>query len=287
VGGLEMAVFFFSIAIGVLYSTITQTGRATQLARFAADNGMMFENDRLATDKDRYRGLFFTTAVVRIAASVRTSTGIDIEIGNRRVIGASSSDQGYIRVGLPKQSVHMMLAPKKGIGTPADIQSSQFLSLEGDFDKYFKLYVPQGQERDALYIFTPDVMAQFIDGAYMFFCEIVEDQLYLYSLRPFALTDAGIYEQTMRVLKTILPKFDKQLTNFNLDPQTASVQQQVVKSQLKRVLNLSDYVPIIVLAAAVAYLQKTTTYGGGLIIPVLPVILTATQACRRAGFLVK
>jgi hypothetical protein len=181
----------------------------------------------------------------------------------------------------------MMLAPKKGIGTPADIQSSQFLSLEGDFDKYFKLYVPQGQERDALYIFTPDVMAQFIDGAYMFFCEIVEDQLYLYSLRPFALTDAGIYEQTMRVLKTILPKFDKQLTNFNLDPQTASVQQQVVKSQLKRVLNLSDYVPIIVLAAAVAYLQKTTTYGGGLIIPVLPVILTATQACRRAGFLVK
>ncbi|MBK0422151.1 hypothetical protein JD292_08690 [Leucobacter sp. CSA2] len=41
----------------------------------------------------------------------------------------------------------------------------QHLSLEGDFDRYFELYAPKGYERDALYLFTPDVMAWLIDDA--------------------------------------------------------------------------------------------------------------------------
>ena len=36
---------------------------------------------------------------------------------------------------------------------------TQVLSLEGDFDRYFTLYCPKEYERDALYVFTPDLMA--------------------------------------------------------------------------------------------------------------------------------
>lgn len=37
------------------------------------------------------------------------------------------------------------------------------LSLEGDFDRYFTLYCPGDYERDALYVFTPDLLALLID----------------------------------------------------------------------------------------------------------------------------
>ena len=37
------------------------------------------------------------------------------------------------------------------------------LNLEGDFNKYFKLYIPKDFQIEALQIFTPDVMAELID----------------------------------------------------------------------------------------------------------------------------
>lgn len=54
------------------------------------------------------------------------------------------------------------------------------LSLEGDFDKYFQLYVPKDLEIEVLEIFTPDVMAELIDKFRGFNIEICEDKMYVY-----------------------------------------------------------------------------------------------------------
>ncbi len=43
--------------------------------------------------------------------------------------------------------------------------ADQVLPLEGDWDRHFTLYCPEGYERDALQVMTPDVMAAMIDGA--------------------------------------------------------------------------------------------------------------------------
>lgn len=48
----------------------------------------------------------------------------------------------------------------------------QVLSLEGDFDRYFTPYCPKQYERDALSVFTPDLMALCIDEAAPFDIEI-------------------------------------------------------------------------------------------------------------------
>jgi len=54
------------------------------------------------------------------------------------------------------------------------------LKLEGDFNKYFTLSVPDGYEIEVLEIFSPDVMADLIDKAKNFSLEIVNGYLFIY-----------------------------------------------------------------------------------------------------------
>lgn len=66
------------------------------------------------------------------------------------------------------------------------------VSLEGDFNKYFSLYVPKGYEIEALEIFTPDVMAMLIDKSRAFSLEFIENHLYIYAAKPID-TKSGLY----------------------------------------------------------------------------------------------
>jgi hypothetical protein len=54
------------------------------------------------------------------------------------------------------------------------------LELEGDFNKYFSLYVPDGYEIEALQVLTPNIMVDLEEKCHSLSIEIVKDQLYLY-----------------------------------------------------------------------------------------------------------
>lgn len=62
-----------------------------------------------------------------------------------------------------------------------DREAEQMVILEGDFNKYFDLYIPKEYEIEALQIFTPDVMAVLIDRSKAFDLEFFGDHLYVYS----------------------------------------------------------------------------------------------------------
>lgn len=61
------------------------------------------------------------------------------------------------------------------------VDPAQRLSLEGDFDSSFTLYCPTGYERDALEIFTPDLMQLLIDTTEGCDVELVDDWMFVYS----------------------------------------------------------------------------------------------------------
>lgn len=67
--------------------------------------------------------------------------------------------------------------PRLGIALGEDQQ----LSLEGDFNARFTLYCPRDYECDALYVFTPDLMAHMIDAIGVQDAEFVDDRLLLYA----------------------------------------------------------------------------------------------------------
>jgi len=71
---------------------------------------------------------------------------------------------------------HLFLEGKQ-VGGLYPYDDRQELHLEGDFDDYFNLYVPGGEQVDALTILTPDVMQVLVDGGRPYDLELVDDML--------------------------------------------------------------------------------------------------------------
>lgn len=80
---------------------------------------------------------------------------------------------------------------------------SQRLKLEGDFDEHFALYCPKGYESDALYLFTPDLMALLIDQARGLSVQLLDDALVFYSPTPIDYQDAALIARLFRIVDLV------------------------------------------------------------------------------------
>ncbi|MGO4785110.1 hypothetical protein [Cryobacterium sp. W22_MBD10_FK3] len=194
-GGLFFGWFFLRLS--------TRRGtpkRHYRLSRFATDNGLSYEPGPITgahVTPWASRGLLTLTRVMR-PVSERS-----IEFANHELrYGAAGTGTaqfgGFCAVRLSTRLPHILLRAQDGPGdrfTLADLPaSSQRLSLEGDFDDYFTLYCPEKYERDALYLFTPDVMARLIDMVRGFDVEIIDDWLFLVSSRDVVTLDPEAWQ---------------------------------------------------------------------------------------------
>ncbi|MCP2030998.1 hypothetical protein L1277_001089 [Okibacterium sp. HSC-33S16] len=160
-----------------------------RLDHFATANHMTYEHQ---VRNPKLPGMIFSVGGDRIATDViRTQSQPTVEYGHHQYLvsrGKSSTHfrWGYIAIELDTTLPHIVLdavTNNSALGTnlPASFSGSQRLSLEGDFDRHFALYCPSGYERDALYLFSPDIMARFVDRAALFDIEIVDNTLFLYT----------------------------------------------------------------------------------------------------------
>lgn len=88
----------------------------------------------------------------------------------------------FIELPLPASVPHIVLVNRKrsivptlGLG-----RGAARMDLEGEFAKTFRLIVPEGYQQDALYIFTPDLMARVLDLGSGAEIELVSNRLYVY-----------------------------------------------------------------------------------------------------------
>lgn len=111
-----------------------------------------------------------------------------IEFGNLAQSRTRSDGWHYIAVTLPAPLPHLILdaTSNNGVGTdlPAGVDRGQRITLEGDFDRWFRVYAPVKYRVDALYLLTPDVMASLIDDASTYNVEIIDNALVFFSSRP-------------------------------------------------------------------------------------------------------
>lgn len=160
---------------------------------------------------------------------MRSTTGRAIEFGNFSYAFplrgedplSQSWDFAYLAVKLDRQLPRISLQAKGSpvlwdmSGTiPVGPSLLQRHRLEGDFNKYFYFYCPAGYERDALYVFTPDVMALFIDEASWFDAEIIDDWLLVYSSLPLAPGDAQAYDRMLTIASVVGAKVVRQTDNY-------------------------------------------------------------------------
>lgn len=251
--GINRTIVFFSImAVVLIAAAITYLYQAHQSKRatirrlrfevFAADNDLNY--DPIMYEPSHQGVLFAEGADRRVVDMLRA--GDDFEIGNfvrtvRQGKYTTEKTNGYIRITLPRRVAHMLLDAKSNnmnlFGVSLSnldlaIDRSQKLSLEGNFDDYFTLYAPKEYERDAFYVFTPDLMALLID--YLASCdvEVIDNQLFIYSTK-FELLDKATLAKIFMIITTVGGKAISQ-TDHYADEKVGSRRRDVVAKQGRR-----------------------------------------------------
>lgn len=180
--------------------------------RFAQANRLAYIHEMRAP---RYPGVLFGVGEHRRAEGCfRRLDAPEFDLGSYRFStgdGRSRAVQrwGYVAMRLPRRLPHMVLdalgnnSLLGGAPLPLAFAREQVLSLEGDFDRHFTLYCPTQYERDALYIFTPDLMALLIDESGAFDVEVVDDWMFLYRRGGLAIDDPATLRGVFRIIDTV------------------------------------------------------------------------------------
>lgn len=117
---------------------------------------------------------------------------------------------GIVRISLPKSFPQVVLDSNKNDRIQSSIRTeyepSQRMTLEGDFAKYFDLYVPTGIQINALGLLAPNMMQILINHSGLFDIEFRDNELIL-------MTRNSLYSpETMRLLQEAMTE---QLTYMN------------------------------------------------------------------------
>lgn len=173
-------------AVGFVWFAIGLSRRVA-LAAFAWRNGWAYAD---SLENTRRPGTPFTRVLRGQERAVVASDDprMPFELGMHHSL--SRGDQratvqrpfAFIEIPLPSAVPHIVLAnrtrsiiPTLGLG-----RGAARMELEGAFAKVFRLIVPEGYQQDALYIFTPDLMARVLDLGSGAEIELVTDRLYVY-----------------------------------------------------------------------------------------------------------
>ncbi|MGN8027747.1 hypothetical protein [Microbacterium sp. 22242] len=210
-----IVVVLAAAVVGIVAWVRSRRIRAYRLETFAAANGMTYLPE-LADPQ--LPGMIFGLGHSRKSIDlVRGSSPRFVEFANYRYTTGSGKEAqthnwGYIaiRLDVPLPNIVLdSLANNGFLGSnlPASYSRHQRLSLEGDFDRSFALYCPEGYERDALYLFTPDIMARFMDNAAAFDVEIVDDWLLLYAQnRQVSTLDPAAWAHAFATVSAVIDK---------------------------------------------------------------------------------
>jgi hypothetical protein len=257
VGGLGLVGFAI---VRVVISGGGRWGRWLKMDRFARANGFVFS----PTDANpAYPGAIFQSGDSRRATEhFRTTEGRFLDFGNYQYSTGSGKNRttrhwGFLALKLDRRLPHMVLDSKAnnglfgGTNLPATFDKDQILSLEGDFDQYFTLYCPKAYERDALYVFTPDLMALLIDNAAPFDVEIIDDWMFVYSATKFPSAQPAVYQRLLSIVETVGAKTVTQTDHYRDERAAVPFAANIVAPQgtrLKRSVSVGAIILIVVAA---------------------------------------
>lgn len=260
------AVVVFIAVIGALLITAAvavkhRYVKRVRLSRFAEANNLTYIHE---DTKRRHAGMIFNVGRnTKLTDVLRSADGaeVDFETGHYQyTVGSGRSQRTYywryVWIGLDRHLPHLVLDGMRnnhGIfnirisNLPTAPQKQQRVSLEGDFDKYFALYAPEGYERDARYVFTPDLMVLMIDKAHDFDAEVVDTGIYFYQKENRAVHAATpeprFFERVHKIVHVLGVKMNRR-TDYYADERVGDRAQDVVAERGRR---LRRRVPLRVL----------------------------------------
>jgi len=228
--------FFYS------YSFIHKLVSKFKMSQFAKANNIGFVSTQ---DLSAYSGLIFNEGRNKIINyAYLFNDKYNSEIGSYSYTSGYGKNSrtftySYIVFDLPRNVPHMLLDSKANnimgllSNLPVGFASNQKISLEGNFNDYFTLYAPRDYEKDALYIFTPDVMQAVIQNAKLYDIEIISNKLYVYSQSKFNLEDNDEIERLLKIINILVRQFYDQ-TNYYADESIGNRAANIVNTKGRR-----------------------------------------------------
>ena len=257
-----VAIIFALGASGIYRNQVISWGKYIRLFLFAKDNNLQYIQK---LDNPGYPGMIFNLGERRASIDLLKSTvqkptfeisNYSYEIESRDSKGRRSSvtfSSGYIMIQLDRNLPHMVLDSvadnaklfgKRRSDLQVSFEKDQKLSLEGDFDKYFTLYAPEEYKRDALYVFTPDLMALFIDESSPYDAEIIDNKLFIYSNYIFNIQDQATLDRLFKIIITVGSKTKSQTVHYS-DERVGNRAANIVEESGRRLKR--NKLPVIVI----------------------------------------
>ncbi|MGW9112825.1 hypothetical protein [Microbacterium sp. NPDC055683] len=213
--GLLAPLTVVALWVWVTVRLVRQDRRRYRLHLFARDNGWRYAPWAGAS---AYAGMYAAPgAVVDVFDRIEIEAGDPIELGTYR--GKTGSGRSttirqtdYVRVPLGTALPHIVLDARlndRAFGRsnlPLEFAGGQQLVPEGPTADAFRLYCPAGYEADALYLFSPDVLAVMLDHARDLDVEIRDDALYLCAPRGIVTTDPDRWRSVLATVEAITVK---------------------------------------------------------------------------------
>lgn len=239
-----------------------------RMGKFAEANGLLYSS---VSPPPSYPGAIFALGSSRkVTDHFRTTDDRFLDFGNYQYTTGSGKNRtthhwGFLALQLDRALPHMLLDSRANNGLfgstnlPAVFARDQVLSLEGDFNKHFTLYCPKEYERDALYVFTPDLMALLIDEAAPFDVEIVDRWMFVYSARAFPLAEPSVYQRLLSIVTTVGAKTLTQTDRY-VDERVGEFAANMVAPQGKRLRRGVSWVGIVIVVGFLA-LWMTGVFG--------------------------
>lgn len=255
-----MTVAVGGIAIAMPLILLRTLGNELRAKRFAAANAMTFYSGPMNEERN---GLVFHHGGARRFTMLFTpSNGAIREFGTYCYDTGSGKNRkthyyGFVHIKLQRKLPNMILDSHQNnllgdTGLPESLSRDQILHLEGDFNNYFTLYAPQKYERDALYIFTPDVMQAIVDASRHYDGEIIDDDFYLYTSK-LDLRSTQTIEELLSIANRIGGQLDKQASNYS-DERVGDTALGSVAAQGARLkVSVASRTVLVVVAVIVTY----------------------------------
>lgn len=205
------------------YNRRTTLDRVRELNHFARDHGLRYEGQqRPPSVVTRVVGIHPRCYVYdSLNSTFPTEWSMGTYVRTAKPNGTGLvQDWGYLAIRLERELPNILLESRSSrsvfadtslLGTP---HTTQRLSLEGDFDKHFRLFCPGGYERDALYIFTPDLMGLLIDEAGDLSVQLIDDVAFFFSAKPFDLSNENTRSRLLRIVDVVGAKALRQTKSY-------------------------------------------------------------------------
>ncbi|MBO1741846.1 hypothetical protein [Leifsonia sp. TF02-11] len=156
----------------------------------------------------------------------------------------------YLSTRLPRRLPHLMIDSLRNGRLRTVLPGSQRLSLEGDVDRHFAVYVPKGYERDALQLLTPDVLVCLIDHGRRWDIEVVDDRVVVASAASRRRSDRAEIPALLRFAELLGAELGYQATTYT-DQRARDPRTQIAAAGL-RLRRRSGVWVAVILAVVVA-----------------------------------